>query len=128
MKIIGNKRNGGRITFNNCGVCIGDIVRVMDAGEQYSSYISAFQHFWGGDKNYYIPYGGRRNRYKSNVKLSDRENTWIVKNMALHGDHPEYILLHLRSRDFKNVVLGIQGVKVIRPLKVRPKEFEIEQL
>ena len=138
MKIIGNLNNGKKEVFLNQEVCIGDIVKVTDGGRQYSTYKTAYEYFWGNPEHYRIPYSGiwdeRLCCYipeygkDTNVDLSQLENRWIVANMAVHHSSPHILLLHLRSRDFKNCVVGIEGVKVIRPIKLRPEEFEVEQV
>ena len=138
MKIIGNLNDGKKRVYSNQKVCIGDIVKITDGGNQYSTYDSAYNFFWGNTERYRVPYGGiwddglnyyiPENGNDTNVTLSELENRWIVASMAVHDTHPEYILLHLRSRDFKNCVIGIEGVKVVRPIKLRPEEFEIGQI
>lgn len=138
MKIIGNLNNGKKEVFLNQEVCIGDIVKVTDGGRQYSTYKTAYEYFWGNVERYRIPYGGiwddvlnrhiPENGNDTNVTLSELENRWIVANMAVHHQSPHILLLHLRSRDFKNCVVGIEGVKVIRPIKLKPEEFEVEQV
>ena len=132
MKIIGHLANGGTITYKD-DVCIGDIVEIMDGGNQYTTFQKAYDYFgFGKAKPFYIKYKydnieGRK-RTKSNVKLENRRNEWIVVNMAVHFDYHDQVVLHLRSRDFQNCVVGVEGVRVIRPIKKRPEALDINEI
>ncbi len=132
MRIKGHFTNGGTMTYDE-DVCIGDIVKIMDGGSQYTTYTNAFLYFgFGKTKPFYVNYKyddyqiGKRS--KSNVKLGDRKNEWMVVNMAVHYDFHNQIILHLRSRDFQNCVIGIEGVKVIRPVKKRPEILDVYEI
>jgi hypothetical protein len=83
---------------------IGDYVKVVDAGHQYSSYIAAFKFFWGDTERYYIPY----NYEEKNAELP---TCWKVINMAIHPTDKDVIMYHIRSIDGKNCVIGEKGIK-----------------
>ena len=128
MNIIGKLNNGAFRIFQNKKVCIGDIVKITDGGEQYSTYTTAYRYFWGNEQRYSVPYSFNNHCGDTNVTLNDIENRWIVANMAVHDAFKDEIILHLRSRDFKNCVVSIHGVRVVKPIKRRPLEIKIEQI
>ena len=121
MKIIGHLVNGRTKEYES-NVCIGDIVKITNAGKQYTTYRSAFTYFWGDKEPFNVPY-----EYTSPT-LENRENLWMVVNIGVHTDNTNILVLHLRSRDFKNCVIGYGGVKVVKPLKLRPEVLEVKQI
>lgn len=75
---------------------IGDYVKVVDSGHQYSTYTDAFKYFWGDSNNYYIP----SNKSKF---------IWKIINMAIHPSDGN-ILYHIRTCDGKNAVVNEQAI------------------
>lgn len=75
---------------------IGDYVKVVDSGHQYSTYTDAFKYFWGDSKNYYI--------FSNNTKF-----IWKIINMAVHPSDGN-ILYHIRTCDGKNAVVNEQAI------------------
>ena len=112
-------------------LCIGDIVEVFDGGYQYSTYFNAYKQLWGNTDNYRVPYDcdgiPEEERKISNSTLTPLENRWKIINMIAHHLNND-VLLHLRSRDWKNCLIGIDGVRLIRKAKKRPEIIEIDRI
>ena len=87
---------------------IGDYVKVVHTGHQYSSYNTAFKFFWGDTDRYYLPYGAD---YEE--KKRDMPTRWKVINMAVHDMSPDIILYHIRSEDGKNCVVNSGAIELI---------------
>ena len=105
--------------------CIGDIVTVTSAGNQYDTYESAFEYFWGSkDGNYHIPYNGHRD-YKP--LIPNKKNLWTIINIAVHQilDVPIY---YLRSQDRRKIVMGENGMKFIKHGAIRIIPDKVIQL
>lgn len=76
---------------------IGDYVKVIAPGHQYSTYTDAFKYFWGDNKNYYIHWDKRY------------EFIWKIINMAVHPSDGN-ILYHIRTTNGRNAVVNEQAI------------------
>ena len=88
---------------------IGDYVKVVHTGHQYSSYVTAFKFFWGDTKRYYLPYGGTN--YEERKR--DMPTRWKIINMAVHETYENIILYHIRSVDGKNCVVSEGAIELM---------------
>lgn len=95
---------------------IGDYVKVVDGGHQYSSYDTAFEFFWGNKERFYLPYSGAdeyENESDFQAAMARIPQRWKVINMAVHDLSPHVILYHIRSEDGKNCVVNDGAIELI---------------
>jgi hypothetical protein len=93
-----NKHGYGDLQPINSEFEIGDYVKVIDPGHQYSTYTDAFKYFWGDSNNYYIPWD-----------TTCHEFIWKIINMAVHPSE-NIVLYHIRTCDGKNAVVNGQAI------------------
>ena len=95
---------------------IGDYVKVVNTGHQYSSYDTAFKFFWGNKERFYLPYYGV-DEYESEsdfqAAMARIPQRWKVINMVVHDMSPDIILYHIRSEDGKNCVVNSGAIELI---------------
>lgn len=87
---------------------IGDYVKVTNPRQQYPSYDTAFEFFWGDTERYYIPYGTSHEE-----KNGEMPTRWKVINMAIHPVVNNAILYHIRDIDGKNCVVNAGAIKLM---------------
>lgn len=94
---------------------IGDYVKVVHTGHQYSSYNTAFKFFWGDTDRYNLPYsvGEYENDVAFQAAMARMPQRWKIINMAVHDMSPDIILYHIRSEDGKNCVVSAGAIKLI---------------
>jgi hypothetical protein len=94
---------------------IGDYVKVVHTGHQYSSYNTAFKFFWGDTDRYKLPYsvGEYENDVAFQAAMARMPQRWKIINMAVHDMSPDIILYHIRSEDGKNCVVSAGAIKLI---------------
>lgn len=98
---------------------VGDIVRVTDWGDCYSSYVEAFVFLTGScEKPYYSP----NNYYieKKRREEGDKQLFKIVK-IAEHK-HGVAILCYIQDRFKHGVVIGQEGLKLVKQFPLRKNE------
>lgn len=76
---------------------IGDYVKVVESGHQYSAFTNAFIYFWGNIKCHHLT-------------EEDKKAHWKVINMALHPNGVT-VLYHIRDVSGKNVVVNSCAIK-----------------
>ena len=106
VKIIARTISGKIIEGLESPFTIGDHVRVVDGGRQYSTYYEAFIYFWGNKERYYLPWEGQ-----NKDKIGEMPKTWKIINMAVH-EVDNIIIYHIRSRDGKNCVVNGKGIEL----------------
>ncbi len=94
---------------------IGDYVKVVNTGHQYSSYNTAFEFFWGTTERFYLPYsvGEYENESDFQAAMARIPQRWKVINMAVHDFSPDVILYHIRSEEGKNCVVNDGAIELI---------------
>lgn len=104
---------------------IGDIVKVTSAGCQYTTYSHAFEHFWGSNTgSYQIPH--KYNSYKP--MLPDKKNVWTIVGMVGNGILNNTIMYFIRSQDRRKVVMGEDGIKLIKHGAIKIVPDKVKQL
>ena len=91
----------------------GDIVTVINNGSIYPCYSNAFYHFKGEKLNeLYYSYG-----------ILNKTTQFKVINIALHEDaRMNGVLVYIMDRDFKEAVIGIDGLKLFKQFPLRKEE------
>lgn len=107
MGYIVAKLNDGKEVQMYSQFNIGDYVKVVNTGHQYSSYNTAFKFFWGDTDRYYLPYIG------DEYEMARMPQRWKVINMAVPNMPPNCILYHIRSEDGKNCVVNEGAIKLM---------------
>ena len=108
----------------SCGVKyfpfrIGDIVRVIDWGETYSTYTKAFIYFTNNaNKPYYC--GLALEIEERRKKDGDKQYFKIIK-IAEHEQNNS-ILCYIQDRTKRGVVIGIEGLKLVKQFPLRKNE------
>lgn len=94
---------------------IGDYVKVVDTGHQYSSYDTAFEFFWGNKERFYLPYNADEYENESDFQaaMARIPQRWKVINMVVHDLSSDIILYHIRSEDGKNCVVNDYAIELI---------------
>ena len=106
-KIIFNKTNGVQVTKLS-RFLLGDVVRVEDVGCCYSTYGSAFEHFYipqYNPKNYYIPHG-----ILSTTNVHENTN-WVVCGIALHSSC-DTIIYYIRNKYNEHLLIDKWGLSL----------------
>ena len=94
---------------------IGDVVKVIHPGYVYTTYDSAFQYF---TKKREAPY------FCSFFEKGEDITTthFKIKKVAEHGTLGGLLLLYLEDRLHRGLVIGAEGVRLVRQMPLRKKE------
>lgn len=95
------KLNNGKIKEINNLFNVGDYVYIIETGQQYSTYTTAFCYFFGEGKSCYL-----ESKKEKELKV------WKVINIAVHGGFENDILYHIRNCEGKNVVIHQDGLEL----------------
>lgn len=103
---------------------VGDIVKVKNWGESYSTYKDAFVHFTGKCQ---APYYS--NLYWQDEKDA-RKNAGDFKiiGVAEHGTNKHYIIAYIRDRVGRDQVIGLEGLQLVKQLPLRIGEKTVIKL
>ena len=122
MKINVKLRNGNIREFET-PIQVGDLVVITRPGCQYSSYKIAFEYFgFTIDDVYHVPYNLHGKNPCQPPPGEDRK-IWRVCNYVMHSSCANTLICHLKDKDGHNVVIGCDGIKIIR----RPKTTVIKK-
>jgi len=111
-------KNSGRTDF--LPFRVGDIVRVIDWGESYSTYKKAFIYFTNSaDTPYYC--GFTLETEKRRKEDGDKQCFKII-NIAEHGDNNGNIVCYIQDRAKHGVVIGPEGLKLVKQFPLRKNE------
>lgn len=104
---------------------VGDIVKVKNWGDSYSSYRDAFVHFTGKCQ---APYYS--NFLPWEVEKDARENAGEFKiiGVAEHGQNKHYILAYIQDRMGRGQVIGLEGLELVKQLPLRIGETTVIKL
>lgn len=102
-----------------CPFRVGDIVRVKNWGEVYSTYFKAFAFLTGSREP---PYYSCNDLYieKRRREDGDKQLFKIVK-VAEHGEFP-CILFYIQDRAKRGVVIDPKGLKLVKQFPLRKNE------
>ena len=98
---------------------VGDIVRVTDWGESYSSYTEAFAFLTGSREIPYYSFGGCCVE-EGRREEGDKQLFKIIK-IAEHGQHG-FILCYIQDRAKRGVVIGPKGLELVKQFPLRKNE------
>ena len=104
---------------------VGDIVKVKDWGESYSSYKGAFKYFTGSTNHPY--YSSFFNPHKEE---EERENAGEFKiiGVAEHGMHCRDTVSYIRDRMGRGQIIGLEGLELVKQLPLRIGETTVIKL
>jgi hypothetical protein len=110
-------KNSGRTDY--LPFRVGDIVRVANWGQVYSSYTNAFRYFTNSsDKPYY-------SCNDFNIEKRRREDgkkqLFKIIKIAEHEQHG-FILCYIQDRARRGVVIGPEGLKLVKQFPLRKNE------
>lgn len=117
-------------TYGRCRICkypfrIGDLVKIIDDGEMYSSYESAFVHFTGSRN---VPYfSDHRNLTHSERKELLDTSVFKIKGVARHTSNnwPVFYVTDMANR---GCVIGGDGLAPYKIYPMRKGEKSIIEL
>lgn len=110
-------------TARTNGIKIGDIVEVTKFGDVYPTYRDAFMMLWGDCVDSFHNYAGSL----IHDYIGIYGNRWIVKNLCVHRNTSNTVLLHLKDRVGRNMLIELTAVKKIKncsPKIVQPTEIK----
>lgn len=103
---------------------VGDIVKVKDWGESYSSYKDAFVHFTGQCKP---PYYSNLSWEKEEGERNGAGDFKII-GVAEHGQNKCYILAYIQDRVGRGQVIGLEGLELVKQMPLRIGETTVIKL
>jgi hypothetical protein len=95
---------------------VGDIVKVKNWGESYSSYKGAFKYFTGStNPPYYSSF------LDWNKEKEERENAGEFKiiGVAEHSMHCRDTVSYIRDRIGRGQIIGLEGLELVKQLPLR---------
>ena len=123
IRLFGYKHTDGYISFFPFRV--GDIVKVKNWGDSYSSYKGAFKYFTGSTNPPY--YSSFLNCHKEE---EERENAGEFKiiGVAEHSMHCRDTVSYIRDRIGRGQIIGLEGLELVKQLPLRIGEKTIIKL
>jgi hypothetical protein len=97
---------------------VGDIVKVNNWGQSYTTYTDAFVHFTG---KHHPPY------YSSCLNLEDASDFKII-GVAEHGDINREIIAYIRDRMCRGQVICLEGLELVKQMPLRIGEKTVINL
>ncbi len=94
---------------------VGDIVRVINWGNSYSSYTEAFVFLTGNYEPPYYSYGDLR-------RQDGEKQLFKIVKVAEHGRFADAILFYIQDRAKRGVVIGSRGLKLVKQFPLRKNE------
>jgi hypothetical protein len=102
------KLNNGETKNYHINIMPGDIVRIYNAGQQYSC-LNFDRYFGCYGKTIHVDYD---HYYRPRMK--DKDNLWIVRGFGIHPCDTDKIIVSISNRRDKFCVIGIDGVKFFK--------------
>lgn len=93
---------------------VGDIVRVKNWGEVYSTYYKAFAFLTGSSEPPYYSLNTLR-------RIDGNEQLFKIVKVAEHGEFP-CILFYIQDRAKRGVVIDPKGLKLVKQFPLRKNE------
>ena len=104
---------------------VGDIVKIKDWGESYSSYEDAFVHFTGKRQ---APYYSNFSRWKDEKNARENAGDFKIIGVAEHGHIKRYIIAYIQDRVGRGQVIGLEGLELVKQLPLRIGEGTVIKL
>lgn len=104
---------------------VGDIVKVKDWGESYSSYQGAFVHFTGKHKP---PYYSNFLDWKTEEEERKNAGEFKIIGVAEHGQNKRYVVAYIQDRVGRGQVIGLEGLELVKQLPLRIGETTVIKL
>ena len=100
--------NDGYLLKKLSNYTIGDFVKLTDFGGCYTVYKKAFKAFGIDGFN---PTNLSQNTLSTHVH---KDATWIVCNLAVHGNNSSCILYHIKNQYNEHLVVNRQSLKLYK--------------
>lgn len=104
---------------------VGDIVKVKDWGDSYSSYTDAFIHFTGKCQP---PYYSNFLYWQDEKNERKNAGKFKIIGVAEHGQNERYILAYIQDRVGRGQVIGLEGLELVKQLPLRIGETTVIKL
>ena len=104
---------------------VGDIVKVKDWGESYSSYEDAFVHFTGKRQ---APYYSNFLHWQDEEDARENTSNFKIIGIAEHGHIKRYIIAYIQDRVGRGQVIGLEGLELVKQLPLRIGEGTVIKL
>jgi len=114
--------DGGTILFP---FRVGDIVKVKDWGESYSSYKGAFVHFTGKCQ---VPYYSNFLHYQDEEDARKNAGDFKIIGVAEHGQNKHYVIAYIQDRLGRGQVIGLEGLELVKQMPLRIGEKTVINL
>lgn len=98
-----------------CPFRVGDIVRVKNWGEVYSTYYKAFAFLTGRMEAPYYSLNYLR-------QIAGNEQLFKIIKIAEHGEFAGHILFYIQDRAKRGVVIALEGLKLVKQFPLRKNE------
>ena len=104
---------------------VGDIVKIKDWGESYSSYDDAFVHFTGKRQ---APYYSNFLHWQDEEDARENASNFKIISVAEHGHIKRYIIAYIQDRVGRGQVIGLEGLELVKQLPLRIGEGTVIKL
>ena len=104
---------------------MGDIVKVKDWGDSYSSYKDAFVHFTGKCQ---APYYSNFLHWQDEKDARENAGDFKIIGVAEHGQNKHYVIAYIQDRAGRGQVIGLEGLELVKQLPLRIGEKTIIKL
>ena len=107
---------------------VGDIVKVKDWGESYSSYRGAFVHFTGKCQ---APYYSNFLHYQDEEDARENAGEFKIIGVAEHGKSGgsySSVLAYIKDRIGRDQIIGLEGLELVKQLPLRIGEKTVIKL
>lgn len=104
---------------------VGDIVKVKDWGESYSSYEDAFVHFTSKRQ---APYYSNFSRFQDEKDARENAGDFKIIGVAEHGQSKHYVIAYIQDRLGRGQVIGLEGLELVKQLPLRIGEKTVIKL
>jgi len=104
---------------------VGDIVKVKDWGDSYSSYKDAFVHFTGKCQ---APYYSNFLHWQDEKDARENAGDFKIIGVAEHGQNKRYVVAYIQDRVGRGQVIGLEGLELVKQLPLRIGEKTVIKL
>jgi hypothetical protein len=104
---------------------VGDIVKVKDWGESYSSYKGAFVHFTGKCQ---VPYYSNFLHWQDEKDARGNASDFKIIGVAEHGQNEHYVIAYIQDRVGRGQVIGLEGLELVKQMPLRIGEKTVIKL
>lgn len=104
---------------------VGDIVKVKNWGNSYSTYKNAFVHFTGKCQ---VPYYSNFLDWTYEKDARENAGEFKIIGVAEHGQNERYIIAYIQDRVGRGQVIGLEGLELVKQLPLRIGEKTVIKL